>query len=132
MLISGNEDCSRHDSAYCDRSWCEGSGRLLHTTDGTGRLDRRSYRLDNPGAARLWDYAIVRITIDIPDEAYSLAKSIARDQNRSLGRVVGDLILQPANGATGSSIGMSDYGFPAFRCTRPVTTDEVNALDDDA
>jgi hypothetical protein len=36
----------------------------------------------------------VRTTLDISDEAYYLAKAIARDQNRSLGRVVGDLILR--------------------------------------
>lgn len=75
--------------------------------------------------------AVVRTTLDIPDEAYYLAKEIARDQNRSLGRVVGDLILQSAKSAPGSPIVMSDYGFPTFRCTRPVITEDVRALDDD-
>ena len=70
----------------------------------------------------------MRTTIDISDEAYCIAKAIARDQNRSLGRVVGDLILQSSKGA---SIKMSDYGFPTFRCTRPVTTEDVKALDDE-
>ena len=74
---------------------------------------------------------VVRTTLDISDEAYYLAKAIARDQNRSLGRVVGDMILQSVKGAKGASIGMSDYGFPTFRCTRPVTTDDVKALDDE-
>ena len=40
--------------------------------------------------------AIVRTTLDIPDEPYHLAKAIARDRNRSLGQVVGDLVLQAA------------------------------------
>ena len=74
---------------------------------------------------------VVRTTLDISDEAYYIAKSIARDQNRSLGRVVGDLILQSSKGAKGSSITMSDYGFPTFRCTRPVTTEDVKSLDDE-
>jgi hypothetical protein len=26
---------------------------------------------------------------------------------------------------------MSDYGFPTFRCARPVTTEDVKALDED-
>jgi hypothetical protein len=73
----------------------------------------------------------VRTTLDIPDQAYYLAKSIARDQNRGLGRVVGDLILQSAKGAKGASIEMSDYGFPTFRCARPVTTEDVKALDEE-
>jgi hypothetical protein len=72
----------------------------------------------------------VRTTLDISDEAYYIAKAIARDQNRSLGRVVGDLILQSSKGK-GASITMSEYGFPTFRCTRPVTTEDVKALDDE-
>ena len=80
---------------------------------------------------RLCYCVIVRTTLDISDEAYYIAKAIARDQNRSLGRVVGDLILQSTKGAKGASIRMSDYGFPTFHCARPVTTDDVRALDDE-
>lgn len=80
---------------------------------------------------RLCYDVIVRTTLDISDEAYYIAKAIARDQNRSLGRVVGDLILQSSKGAKGASIKMSEYGFPIFRCTRPVTSEDVKAIDDD-
>ena len=73
----------------------------------------------------------MRTTLDITDEAYYLAKSIALDQNRSLGRVVGDLILKSARAGGGSAIEMSDYGFPTFRCVRPVTSDDVRAMDDE-
>jgi hypothetical protein len=84
-----------------------------------------------PHFVRLCYYVVVRTTLDISDEAYYIAKAIARDQNRSLGRVVGDLILQSTKGAKGASIKMSDYGFPTFRCARPVTTEDVKALDDE-
>ena len=80
---------------------------------------------------RLCNYVVVRTTLDISDEAYYIAKAIARDQNSSLGRVVGDLILQSSKGAKGASITMSDYGFPTFRCGRPVTAEDVRALDDE-
>ena len=80
---------------------------------------------------RLCYDAVVRTTLDISDEAYYIAKAIARDRNRSLGRVVGDLILESSRGAKGASIKMSDYGFPIFRCARPVTTEDVKALDDE-
>lgn len=73
----------------------------------------------------------MRTTLDIPDEAYFLAKAIARDQNRSLGRVVGELILQSRQQEKCALIGTSDYGFPIFRCVRPVTTEDVRALDDE-
>jgi hypothetical protein len=48
--------------------------------------------------------------------------------------MVGELILQSskrAKGAGDASIRMSDYGFPTFRCARPVTTDDVRAFDDE-
>jgi hypothetical protein len=80
---------------------------------------------------RLCYDVIVRTTLDIADEAYFIAKSIAHDQNRSLGRVVGDLILQASKGSADASIQMSDYGFPNFRCSRTVTSEDVRALDDD-
>ena len=73
----------------------------------------------------------MRTTLDIADEAYYIAKAIARDQNRSLGQVVGDLILRSVKGEKAATVEMSPYGFPTFRCTRPVTTDDVKALDDE-
>jgi hypothetical protein len=42
-----------------------------------------------------------------------------------------DFILQSSKGAKGGSIQMSDYGFPTFPCARPVTTEDVKALDDE-
>ncbi len=80
---------------------------------------------------RLCYHAVVRTTLDIPDEPYHLAKAIARDRNRSLGKVIGDLILQAAHSGTGAAIQMSDYGFPIFRCTRPVASEDVKALEDE-
>ena len=73
----------------------------------------------------------VRTTLDIPDQAYYIAKAIARDRNRSLGRVVGELILQATQGPSSTPITMSDYGFPIFRCAGAVTTNDVKALDDE-
>ena len=73
----------------------------------------------------------MRTTLDITDEAYYIAKAIARDRNHSLGRVVGELILEASKGRHSASIQMSDYGFPTFHCARPVTTEDVKALDDE-
>jgi len=80
---------------------------------------------------RLCNHVVVRTTLDISDRAYYVAKSIARDQNPSLGQGVGDLILQSAKGvkaAKGESIEMSEYGFPIFRCAQPVTSEDVRTL----
>lgn len=42
-----------------------------------------------------------------------------------------DLIRQARKPERVLSIEMSDYGFPLFRCVRPVTTGDVMALDDE-
>lgn len=73
----------------------------------------------------------MRTTLDIPDEAYYLAKGIATDQRRSLGSVVGDLILKSAQGEHDASITIRDYSFPTFRCARPVSSADVKALEDE-
>jgi hypothetical protein len=77
----------------------------------------------------------MRATIDIPDEAYNLAKAIASDRNETIGQVVGDLILKAATtnarepaGSASAYINMSAYGFPTFRCKRVVTTDDVRVI----
>jgi len=49
--------------------------------------------------------AVVRTTLDIPDELCYRAK--------------------------GAGIEMSDYGFSTFHCTRPVTTDDVRAREEE-
>ena len=102
---------------------------VRYTFDCIGKATARL--LNATGCVRLCYCVFVRTTLDIADEAYYIAKAIARDQNRSLGRVVGDLILQTAKGSKGASITMSDYGFPTFRCSQLVATEDVKAFDDE-
>ena len=79
---------------------------------------------------RLCYHASMRTTIDLDDEAYQIAKAVAREQKRSLGRVVSDFIkAQPGNPAV-NSFGI-EQGFPTFRCVRRVTSEDVRALDDE-
>jgi hypothetical protein len=40
-------------------------------------------------------------------------------------------MLQSSKEAIGASIEMSDYGFPTFRCARPVPTEDVKPRDDE-
>jgi len=73
---------------------------------------------------------LVRTTLDLTEEAYQIAKTVARENNRSLGRVVSDFITgqlgHPANAPREDG-----EGFPTFRCSRRVTSADVKALDDD-
>jgi len=76
---------------------------------------------------RLCYDVLVRTTLDLDDDAYQIAKTIAREQNRSLGHVVSQLIKAQPSGPNHS---FGD-GFPTFRCVRRVTSEDVKALDDD-
>jgi hypothetical protein len=73
--------------------------------------------------------ALVRATLDIQDDAYQIARTVAREQNRSLSSVVSDFIL----GKIGEAAPVGDDGgvFPSFRCVRPVTSENVRALADE-
>ena len=61
-----------------------------------------------------------------------MAKAVVREQKRSLGNVVSDFII-------GSRTSVDDAGaeeaqpaeFPTFRCIRRVTSEDVEALEDE-
>jgi hypothetical protein len=81
---------------------------------------------------RLCYDAIVRTTLDISDEAYHIAKAVARDQNRSLGSVVSDFITGELGTPSASPpINLDDPVFPTFRSRRRTTIEDVKALEDD-
>jgi methionine synthase I (cobalamin-dependent) len=67
----------------------------------------------------------------LTEEAYQIAKTIAREQNRSLGSVVSDFITGRLGPAPAPEPDTSS-GFPTFRCVRRVTSEDVKALDDEA
>jgi hypothetical protein len=72
----------------------------------------------------------MRTTLDLNEDAYQVAKTVAREQNRSLGSVVSDFILaRPA--VAERAAGKSKAAFPEFRCTRRVTSEDVKALDEE-
>lgn len=80
---------------------------------------------------RLCYDAIVRTTLDIDNDAYQVAKTVAREQNRSLGSVVSDFILGKLGRASTETDEDEDEVFPTFRCTRPVTSEDVRSLEDE-
>jgi len=83
-----------------------------------------------------WCYdAIVRTTLDLTAEAWHIAKTVAREENRSLGRVVSDFITGQGNRAApplnSPDTKRSEEPFPSFRCIRRVTSEDVRSLDDE-
>ena len=72
----------------------------------------------------------MRTTIDIADEAYHIAKTVAREQKRSLGSVVSEFIIgKNQTPDAGDGLLSQAPGFPTFRCIQRVTSADLEALE---
>jgi Arc/MetJ family transcription regulator len=77
--------------------------------------------------------ALMRTTIDLPDDLHQQALSIARDTSRSLSETVADL-MRRGLGGSGGSVEVSTSartGLPVVRLGTTISTEDVRALDDD-
>ena len=76
--------------------------------------------------------AFMRTTLDLSEDAYQIAKTVAREQKRSLASVVSDFVTGQIGIAMSSPpIAGGDEVFPTFRCVRRVTSEDVRALEDE-
>lgn len=75
----------------------------------------------------------MRTTLDLTDEAYALAKSIAHEQNLGLGRAISKIILDYAHAPHPASpeIGLEN-GLPVVSLGRRVTSEDVRAILDES
>lgn len=79
----------------------------------------------------------MRTTIDIPEREHDLFVSLAHSQRTSLSKLVVELALRglkaPARVAeTAAKYTISPVtGLPLFRSGRPITSDDVKALEDE-
>ena len=70
----------------------------------------------------------MRTTLDLTDEAYHLAKAIAREKDQSLGRTISELILARSVAAPELAF---VKGVPVVRFGRPITSEDVQAVLED-
>ena len=75
----------------------------------------------------------MRTTLDLTPEAQYLAKSVARERNKSMGAVISEFILGPAPGKPSEHIvlGVSKAGWPTFNSGKRLTTEQVKAMIDE-
>ncbi|MGH8115841.1 MAG: hypothetical protein ACREP0_04050 [Rhodanobacteraceae bacterium] len=77
----------------------------------------------------------MRTTIDIPDRQHTLFMSLAREQHTSLGKLLVELAERGLK--AGVAEGHVDYeidpetGLAVFRSGRPITLEDVKALEDE-
>jgi hypothetical protein len=76
----------------------------------------------------------MRTTVDLPPDVLDVARSLARDQGRSMSEVVTDLVRR---GLSAGPIAAEHpdlptrNGFPQLELPRVVTTDDVRRAQDD-
>jgi hypothetical protein len=79
----------------------------------------------------------MRTTLDIPEREHALYTSLARTQKTSLSKLLLDLARQGLESASRVAAAAPAYqvdpqtGLGVFRSGRPVTLDDVKALEDD-
>lgn len=76
---------------------------------------------------------LVRTTVELNDDAYQIAKTVAREQHRSIGAVISDFITGQLGGVSPPVKEETEEGyfFPTFRSRRPTTPEDVSAARDD-
>lgn len=83
--------------------------------------------------------AVMRTTIDLPEDLHRIAVSLARHSGRSLSQTVAELMRQALDLA-GARIGDTDRpaytispvtGLPVVSSPRPVTPEDVKVLEDE-
>lgn len=75
--------------------------------------------------------ALVRTTIDLPDDLHRMATAIARDRRMSLSETVSVLLRLAISTPTTAQVAGSDRtGLDVIRLGRVITSDDVRALDD--
>jgi hypothetical protein len=75
---------------------------------------------------------MMRTTIDIPDDLLEAAKSVSRDRHQSLGQTVADLMRRGMQAQGSDELSVSPVtGLTVVDLGRPITSEDVRALDDE-
>jgi hypothetical protein len=76
--------------------------------------------------------AAVRTTIDLPPDLHRLTTAIARSRKQTLSQTIGDILRRSLLSDDGPEVSQdAATGLPVVRLGRPITSDDVAALDDD-
>jgi hypothetical protein len=76
--------------------------------------------------------AVMRTTVDLPDDIHRRAMSIARDTSRSFSQTVADLVRRGLGDGPRLPLSQSSVtGLPIVRLGSTITSDDVRSLDDD-
>lgn len=99
---------------------------------GRRRLERRlDVRHHLETSAPVHHDGRMRLTINLDDEAYALAKSLARAEDSTISAAVNKLIRRGLEHKP-PAMRRAKSGLPVVRCERKFTSEEVYALDQES
>ena len=74
----------------------------------------------------------MRTTIDLPDDLHEIMRAIAHDSRQTLSETVASLLRRALAVGQTVEIGHDELtGMPLIRLGRPITTDDVRAIEDE-
>jgi hypothetical protein len=74
----------------------------------------------------------VRTTLDLPEDVHRAVVALARDRAQPMGVVVAELVREALGTSEELRVEVDDEtGLPLVRIGRPVTAEDVRALDDE-
>jgi len=76
--------------------------------------------------------AVMRTTIDLPDDLHQIVSAVARDRHQTLSQTVSDLLRRAFRTNPDAPL-ETDHrtGLPTVRLGHPVTSEDVRRLEDD-
>lgn len=79
---------------------------------------------------------MMRTTIDLPDDLHAILASLAAHTRKSLSQTAAELIRRGLSGDEGAAADAEFSihpvtGLPVLRLSRPITAEDVKALDDE-
>ncbi len=76
--------------------------------------------------------AAMRTTLDLPEDVHRAVVALARDRAQPMGVVVAELVREALGTSEELRVEVDDEtGLPLVRIGRPVTAEDVRALDDE-
>ena len=75
----------------------------------------------------------MRTTIDLPEDLHRIATAIARDQGTTLSEAAAQLLRRAIDASGSASVTTSERtGLRVLQLGRPITSEDVRSLDDEA
>ncbi len=81
-------------------------------------------------AHRCYD-AVMRTTVDLPDDLHALARELAHQQHKTLSGVIVEMLRKATGTGSATRDSSHETGWPTVNLDRPITIEDVRSLEDE-